>query len=108
MLTMPLGITTRLSEPLLAGLDPARLSIVLIEPIAASLPDRRFLLLNDRYRVTCVRDSPDGSDRMGMQRPSTLPPQGPRFNRLPLRSANPVFPPLARSGAGLFLRILSR
>lgn len=57
MLTIPLGMTTQLSEPLLAGLDPARLSIVLIEPIAASLPDRRFLLSNDRYRVTCVRDT---------------------------------------------------
>jgi len=37
MLAMPLGNTTQLPESLLAGLNPARLSVVLIEPIAASL-----------------------------------------------------------------------
>ena len=57
MHTMPLVTTTPLFDPLRTGLDPARLNIVLIEPIAAFLPDHRFLLSNDRYRVTCVRDT---------------------------------------------------
>ncbi len=57
MLAMPLGNTTQLPESLLAGLNPARLSVVLIEPIAASLQDRQILLSNESYRVTSVRDT---------------------------------------------------
>lgn len=57
MLTMPLAMSAQPPEPLLAVPDPTRLSMVLIEPMATSLPDRQFLLSNDRYRVTCVRDT---------------------------------------------------
>jgi hypothetical protein len=57
MSTMPIGRTSQSFEASLTGVEPVRLNIVLIEPIAASLPDRRFLLANDQYRVTCVRDT---------------------------------------------------
>lgn len=54
MLAMLLGMSNQLPEPLQAALVTARLSIVLVEPIAGSLPDLRFLLSNDSYRVTSV------------------------------------------------------
>ncbi len=55
MLAMPLGTPDQLPEILQAAPVTARASIVLVEPIAASLPDHRFLLSNDSYQVTPVR-----------------------------------------------------
>lgn len=55
MLATPLRLTNQLPEPPMAASEPARLSIVLIEPTAVSLPDHRFLLSNDNYLVTAVR-----------------------------------------------------
>jgi hypothetical protein len=57
MQTMPIGKTSQSFEATVTGLDPSRLNVVLIEPTAANLPDRRFLLANEQYRVTCVRDT---------------------------------------------------
>ncbi len=57
MPALPLGTMKELPESLLAGSDPAKLNVVLIEPMAASLPDRQFLLSSADYRVTSVRDT---------------------------------------------------
>jgi hypothetical protein len=43
MLLTPLATTAQLSEVLLANINPAKLGLVLIEPIVASFPDHRFL-----------------------------------------------------------------
>jgi hypothetical protein len=55
MLLTPLATTAQLPE--LAGINPAKLGLVLIEPIGASFPDHRFLVSNESYRVTSVRDT---------------------------------------------------
>lgn len=57
MLAKQMRMPDRLPESLPAALDPARLNIVLIEPIGASLPNSRFLLSNDIYKVRFVIDT---------------------------------------------------
>jgi hypothetical protein len=54
MIAMPLGTPNYLPETLQAALVVSRARIVLIEPTGTSLPDHRFLLSNDSYRVTPV------------------------------------------------------
>jgi hypothetical protein len=53
---MPLGSTNQLPARL-PGVEPARLRIVIIEPVISSLSDRQLLLSNDNYRVTSVKDA---------------------------------------------------
>jgi hypothetical protein len=57
MLRMPVATTAQLPEASLAGINPAKLGLVLIEPIDASFPDHRFLVSNESYRITSVRDT---------------------------------------------------
>lgn len=57
MLALPIGETAQPPEQLQAGVAPARLSIVFIEPIRAPLPNHRSLLSRDSYRVTTVSDT---------------------------------------------------
>jgi hypothetical protein len=54
MIAMPLGTPNQLPKTLQAALVVSRARIVLIEPTGTSLPDHRFLLSNDSYRVTPV------------------------------------------------------
>ncbi len=57
MLLTPLATTAQLPEALLASIPPAKLGLVLIEPIGACFPDHRFLVANQSYQVTSVRDT---------------------------------------------------
>ena len=56
MTLMPLATTAHLPKKSLAGINPAKLGLVLIGPMDASCPDHRFPGPNESYRVTSVRD----------------------------------------------------
>jgi hypothetical protein len=54
MSAMPLRVIGQTPELLPATLGHAKLSVVLIEPTLALLPNPRYVLLNEGYRVTPV------------------------------------------------------
>jgi hypothetical protein len=57
MQTLPHGKTGPLFESLLTETESVRLNVLLVEPIAAGLPNHQVLSANHLYRVTCVRDT---------------------------------------------------
>jgi hypothetical protein len=57
MSLMPLVTTAQLPEAPLACINAAKLRLVLIEPMGASIPDLRFLESHQSYHVTSVRNA---------------------------------------------------